>query len=208
MASWSAENATKAYLQTLKMGKGENEPDAAEFISALAAGNNKKLMVTACAGTAGSIILALVAAAHQTGGRVVCILPGPNELQASQSALGHHARCIEFVVGDAETLLSKDYKSGDFILVDCNINNLKGVLVVAQRAVSHGGALVVGYNARHEGSWLSELKAQFLPIGEGLMVAKTAAGRRIGGGGEKKSHWVVEIDKHTGEEHFFRITSP
>ncbi|XP_021677858.1 uncharacterized protein LOC110662986 isoform X2 [Hevea brasiliensis] len=69
MACWSAENATKAYLRALKMGKRSKEPDMAEFISALAAGNNAQLMVVASARVAGSTTLPLVAAAQQTGGQ-------------------------------------------------------------------------------------------------------------------------------------------
>ncbi|KAL7229575.1 hypothetical protein ACSBR2_008142 [Camellia fascicularis] len=73
MACWSTENATKAYLRTLKLGRKANKPDVdiAEFISALAAGNNAQLMVVTCAGAADSTALALVAAVHQTGGRVI-----------------------------------------------------------------------------------------------------------------------------------------
>ncbi|KAL0317680.1 UNVERIFIED_CONTAM: hypothetical protein Sangu_2182300 [Sesamum angustifolium] len=76
MAGWSAENATNAYLRAMKMAKRAKEPDSAEFISALVAGNNARLIVVACADAADSTALALVAAAHQTGGRVVCIVSG------------------------------------------------------------------------------------------------------------------------------------
>lgn len=69
------------------------------------------------------------------------------------------------------------------------------------------GGLVVGYNALHRGSWQSdrELKAHFLPIGEGLLVTRT--GKKNGGG--NRSHWVVKVDKYcSGEEHVFRIKDP
>ncbi|KAF5207348.1 Peptidyl-trna hydrolase ict1 protein [Thalictrum thalictroides] len=59
MACWSAENATKAYLRTLKMGKRNKQPDVAEFVSALAAGNSAQLMVDVCSGIAGATTLAL-----------------------------------------------------------------------------------------------------------------------------------------------------
>ncbi|TQE05310.1 hypothetical protein C1H46_009085 [Malus baccata] len=62
MACCSAENATKAYLKTLKMAQKANKPDVIEFISTLVAGNNAKLMVVACAGAADSKTLALAAA--------------------------------------------------------------------------------------------------------------------------------------------------
>ncbi|XWS77214.1 hypothetical protein CRYUN_Cryun01aG0242500 [Craigia yunnanensis] len=210
MACWSAENATKAYLRTLKMGKGGKEPDVAEFISAIAAGNNAQLMAMTCAGVAGSTALALVAAARQTGGRVVCILNSLDCYDASKSALGNYGDCINFVIGDAKTLLT-DYKTADFVLIDCNISDHKAVLKVAQEGAKHGGALIVGYNALHkEPGWSSdEFKTHFLPIGEGLLVIRKGAPSKTGDrvNSRKRSRWVVKIDKWTGEEHVFRITS-
>lgn len=180
----------------------------AEFISAFAAGNNARLMVMICASIAGSTTLALVAAAHQTFGRVVCILSGLEELHASKKALGPYAICVEFVVGDARTLLLDDhYKGADFVLIDCNINEHRGVFLAAKENAKQDGALVIGYNALHKGSWGSELKTHFLPIGEGLLVTRIAA-TNVVGSGRKRSRWVVKVDKYTGEEHVFRITSP
>lgn len=179
----------------------------AEFISALAAGNNAQLMVMICASVTGSTALALVAAAHQTRGRVVCILSGLDELHASNKALGPYANCVEFVVGDARTLLLDDqYKGADFVLIDCHISEHRGVFLAAKKNAKHDGALLVGYNALHKGSWWSELKTHFLPIGEGLLVTRIAA-TNVVSGGPKRSRWVVKVDKCTGEEHVFRITS-
>ncbi|GMP24172.1 hypothetical protein CsSME_00001534 [Camellia sinensis var. sinensis] len=130
MACWSVENATKAYLRTLKLGKKANEPDVdiAEFISALAAGNNDQLMVVTCAGAADSTTLALVAAAHQTSGRVICILHGLEQLRLSKDALGHNASHVEFVIGEAQNLLLNNYLEADFVLIDCNLRNHDDVL--------------------------------------------------------------------------------
>ncbi|XP_059459201.1 uncharacterized protein LOC132188690 [Corylus avellana] len=205
--AWSAENATKAYIRALKMAKIGKEPDVAEFISALVAGNNAQLMAMICPSIAGSTALALVAAAHQTGGRVVCILSGLNELHASKKALGPYANCVEFAVGDARTLLLDDYKGADFVLIDCHINEHKGVFFAAKKNAKHDGALIVGYNALHKGSWWSELNTHFLPIGEGLLVTRIAA-TNAASGSLKRSRWLVKVDKCTGEEHVFRITSP
>ncbi|GMY09357.1 DUF1442 family protein [Fagus crenata] len=207
MSCWSADYATKAYLRTLKMGERGKEPDVTEFISALAAGNNAQLMVMVCASIAGATTLALVAAAHQTGGRVVCILSGLEELHASKKALGHYAKWVEFVIGDARTLFLDAYKGADFVLIDCDINDHKGVFLAAQKVAKHERAIIVGYNALHKGSWWTELKTHFLPIGEGLLVTRIAATDMVGGG-QKRSRWVVAIDKFTGEEHVFRVTSP
>ncbi|XP_022769681.1 uncharacterized protein LOC111313285 [Durio zibethinus] len=212
MACWSAENATKAYLRALKMGKRGKEPDVAEFISAIAAGNNAQLMVMTCAGVTGPTALALVAAARQTGGRVVCILNSLDFYDASRRALGNYADCINFVIGDAKTLLN-DYESADFFLIDCNISDDKAVLRAAQEGAKHGGALIVGYNALHKGPGgrsPDEFNTHFLPIGEGLLVIRKGTPSKAGYGvsTRRRSHWVVKIDKLTGEEHVFRITSP
>ncbi|KAH7557484.1 hypothetical protein ACOSP7_027255 [Xanthoceras sorbifolium] len=221
MACWSAENATKAYLKTLKMGQTAKEPNEAEFISALAAGNNAQLMVVACAYAVNASTLALVAAAHQTGGRVVCILQGLEELILSKKILGlDAANHVEFVIGDAQNLMSTHYREADFVLIDCNLENHEGVLRAVQASgcrKRNGGAVMVGYNAFSKGSWPSGgSKTQLLPIGEGLLVTRittTAPASHVnkiidGGLGRRKSHWIVKFDQCTGEEHVFRVRFP
>ncbi|XP_010276655.1 PREDICTED: uncharacterized protein LOC104611336 [Nelumbo nucifera] len=214
MACWSAENATQAYLRTVKMGKRAKEPDVAEFVSALAAGNSSQVMVEVCAGVAGATTIALVAAAHQTGGQVVCILPGLEELHLSEEALGPNADCVEFVAGDAKSILVNNYIGADFVLIDCTLEGHEGVFGVVQAsAKKKGGAVVVGYNACKGSGWRSddESKTQLLPIGEGLLVSRIPATTKIrggdGGSTGRRSRWVVTVDKCTGEEHVFRITS-
>lgn len=108
--------------------KRAKEPDVSEFISALAAGNNAQLMVVACAGAADSTTLALVAAAQQTGGTVICILSGVDKLNPSLEFLHDNARHVEFVIGDAKTLVINDYRRADCIVIDCNLNNCEGIL--------------------------------------------------------------------------------
>ncbi|KAI3783807.1 hypothetical protein L1987_42894 [Smallanthus sonchifolius] len=200
MGYWSAANATEAYIKTMKMGKRANEPDVAEFISAIAADkcaeNNGQLMVVACAATAGLTTLGLIAVSHQTGGRLICIVKGEEELQSSKQALvNSDANQVEFVVGDAQSLLSNEYKSADFVVMDCNLENheriLEGVQIDREKST-----IVLGYNAIWKDSWMwSRLNSQLLPIGEGLS------------GGGRLSRWVVKVDKCTGEEHVFRIKS-
>ncbi|MCD9644564.1 hypothetical protein HAX54_032847 [Datura stramonium] len=210
MACWSAENATKAYLRAIKMGKRAKEPEMAEFISALAAGNNAQLMVVACAGVADSATaLALVAAAHQTGGRVICIVGSADKLIQSIESLGDNSRYVEFVAGDANTLLMNDYTEADFVLIDCNLNNCEGILQTAR--MMGGNVSVLGYNALCMGSWRCQsFNAHLLPIGEGLLVMTTNKTAKKGGNlgvSGKKSRWIVKVDKCTGEEHVFRIKS-
>ncbi|KAL9375821.1 hypothetical protein Peur_032700 [Populus x canadensis] len=211
MGYWSAENATNAYLKTLRMGQKANEPDEAEFISALAAGNNAQLMVVACVNAATTTTVALVAAAHQTGGRVVCILPGHQELQLSKKILGCDACHVEFVIGEARSLLLSHYSEADFVLIDCNLENHDGILGAVRAGRKRNGAVIVGYNAFSKRSWRSGgSKTQLLPIGGGLLVTRIATDAKIadGRGCGKRSHWVVKVDKCTGEEHVFRVRLP
>ncbi|CAI0404362.1 unnamed protein product [Linum tenue] len=214
--NWSAENATNAFLKTLKMVKEQGqrsskEPESAEFISALAAGNNSQLIVVASAtptATTSFMLSALVTAAHQTGGRVVCIHRTQHETELSRRALGSRSRKVGFVTGEAHELLSSSaqYSGADFVLIDCHLDNHEGILgAVQQQAGSNqNGAVVVGYNAFGSGSWGSDgrWRTQLLPIGEGLLVTRMAPPAR------NKSRWVVKVDKCTGEEHVFRIRSP
>ncbi|KAL1558885.1 hypothetical protein AAHA92_09295 [Salvia divinorum] len=193
MAVWSAENATNAYLRTIKMGERSKEPDTAEFISALVAGTSARLMVVACAGAADCTTLALVAAAYQTGGQVVCILGGASELQVSRRALGESGADVKFVVGSAEILLTGEYSEADCVVVDCRITNCQRILESAR-----SDALVLGYNAFCRGFEFDN-DAHLLPIGAGLLVRR----RRT----EKGGRWVVTVDKCTGEEHVFRVRS-
>ncbi|XP_027367627.1 uncharacterized protein LOC113873624 [Abrus precatorius] len=214
MACWSAENATKAYLSTLKMGQKGKEPDVAEFISALAAGNNAQLMVVACAAAAHSTTLALVAAAHQTGGQVICIVPGHEELKASRKALGMASHQVQFMIGEAQELLCDQYEAADFVLIDCNLENHEEILKAVQEGRKQNGTVVVGYNAFScRGSCLScGSKTQLLPIGEGLLVTRfgvtDTSPKYATRMGKIKSRWVVKVDKCTGEEHVFRVRFP
>ncbi|KAJ0970980.1 hypothetical protein J5N97_018939 [Dioscorea zingiberensis] len=202
--AWSAENATKAFLRTLKTGNNAMEPDVAEFISAMAAGSGARLMVDVCADSAGSTTLALIAAAQQTGGRVVCVVPGADELHSSVMSLGVQAENVELVMGDARELLMGEYRGADFVLVDCDLAGHEGVFRAAQAgAMEACGGVVVGYNAFHKetcGSW-GGLRVELLPIGEGLRVSRVPPAA-------KRSQWVVRVDECTGEEHVFRVRSP
>lgn len=184
--------------------KRSKEPDAAEFISALAAGKNAQLMVVVCGASATPAALALVAASRQTSGRVVCIQHKAEDLHKLENDLGSYATHVEFVLGDAKTLLLREYKGADFVLIDCDLDDHRGVFLAAQRGAKNGsGGLVVGYNALNKGSSLGNcgFMTHFLPIGKGLLVCKVPKASN------KRSRWVVKVDKCTGEEHVFRIRS-
>ncbi|XP_074572332.1 uncharacterized protein LOC141828847 [Curcuma longa] len=208
--AWSAENATKAFLRTLKLGNKAAEPDVAAFVSALAAGSGSRLLVDVPAGPAGPTMLALLTAAQQTGGRAACIVRGPEELRASIEFLGpEHAARVNLVVGDAARLLLGGGGLGgaDFVLVDCRLENHARVFGAAQASAAEaGGGFVVVRNAALcdlpavDGSGRG-LRVDLLPIGGGLRVCRVPTAAR-------RSQWVVRVDECTGEEHVFRITSP
>ncbi|KAL8148171.1 uncharacterized protein LOC141706184 [Apium graveolens] len=215
MACWSAENATKAYLRTIQMGNNDKEPNVAEFISALSAGKNAQMMVVAGATAAGSPTLGLVAAAHQTGGRVICIVRGEEELYTSMDTLGCNASRVEFVVGEPQILLLSEYKNADLVVIDCNLENREEIFKAVQLSAGRNkltNTTVLGYNVFCKDSWQrGGSKTQFLPIGNGLLMTTIAAkvdfsGSQNGGLG-KRSRWIVKVDKCTGEEHVFRVRS-
>lgn len=156
-------------------------------------------MVVACAGAADCTTLALVAAAYQTGGEVVCIVGGANELQLSRSQLGESAADVKFVIGDAESLLASEYREADCVVVDCRINKCREIIQIAIGVGTK--TMVLGYNAFGRGFELDD--AHLLPIGEGLLVRRAAPPLPP----KRRSRWVVRVDKFTGEEHVFRVTS-
>lgn len=208
-------NSDLDFLNFLQ-GKSAKEPNGAEFISALAAGNNAQFIVAACASFVDYTTLALVAAAQQTGGRVVCILPGIQELHLSEKILGHtNTNDVEFIVGNAGEMLLNCYKEADFLAVDCNLENHETILKAVQESSRLNNTIVLGYNAFCKGSWRnSGLNTQLLPIGEGLLLRRVAAAAAAAESkissraAARRGHWIVKVDKCTGEEHVFRVRSP
>lgn len=199
------------------------EPDSKEFISALAAGMNAKLIVEVTSEVSTSTI-ALAAAARQTGGKLVCILPEPR-LDESQKAIHHSGLddMVEFRTEDPETLLPS-YENIDFSLVDCkadNYNNLLKMLDVnPTRSVVVADNLVEGRHGLEghvKGSKENKVivRSTSHPIGQGMEVTMIGNGdgishggrerRSIGGRRNSKSKWVVKVDEKNGEEHIFRM---
>ncbi|KAJ0681670.1 hypothetical protein HanPI659440_Chr16g0638671 [Helianthus annuus] len=215
MGYWSAANGTEAYIRTMKMGKRANEPDVAEFISAIAAGNNAQFMVVACAQRRRLIVTRGCTRPPQCfGGSLVCIVKGIEELESSKHILNSDANQVEFVVGNAESLLSNEYKSADFVVIDCYLENHEGILGAIQNN-REKSTIVLGCNAYWKDSWVwSRSNSHLFPIGEGLLLmrvpgkSQNSGGRNGGSRGERRSRWVVKVDKCTGEEHVFRIRLP
>ena len=160
-------------------------------------------------------LLALVAAAHQTGGQVICIAPTRIELQSSKHALKSDASFVKFVIGNPHDLLLNECKEADFFLIDCGLEDYEGIMrgLVHARKGDEKRGVMVGFNAFCKGStwqW-GGLGTHLLPIGDGLLVTKMGGccgNVKRGKDLVRKSNWVVKIDKCTGEEHVFRVRSP
>ncbi|CAN6483491.1 unnamed protein product [Victoria cruziana] len=231
---WSPTSATNAFFEALKLCKGDHgnheecEPHTCEFLSALAAGMSAKLIVEITSSVTLSTI-ALAAAARQTGGRLICIIPEPMTLNGKSTSLIRDLGLkdtVEFQVGDPFELLPK-YQNIDFSLVDCgredNIGLFKLLDVNPRRSVVVANNL--GMGRRGMGKYVKKrvLKGKVVrtvthPIGREMEVTKIGrkdefetSCRGRGGPGEPtrssggKSKWVIRIDEESGEEHIFRV---
>jgi predicted O-methyltransferase YrrM len=207
------------------------EPGSSEFVSALAAGMRSKLIVEVTSGVSPSTI-ALAAAARQTGGRLVCILPEPVLLESKRVIKDLGLKdLVEFRTGDPSELLH-NYENIDFSLVDCKNDdytrflkcldvNPKRSVVVANNLVGEKKGLQGHLRGMKDKVVVRSLKN---PIGKGMEV--TMIGKKeeidkknwVGGGarsgmairsasmkGTCKSKWVVKVDEESGEEHIFRV---
>ncbi|KAB2595849.1 hypothetical protein D8674_031299 [Pyrus ussuriensis x Pyrus communis] len=234
MMEWSAASATNAYFDTLKLVSNVSnvltpnsysfllcndcgrqcgswktqEPGSNEFVSALAAGMNAKLIVEVTSTVSPSTI-ALGAAAKQTGGKLVCILSQP-VLDESKKVIRDSGLkdSVEFKTGNPSELLS-NYENIDFSLVDCKNDEytrlLKLLDVNARKSVVVANNLV-GERKELEGHL--GVKGKRVPvrstknsIGKGMEV--TMIGKNTEESG--KSKWVVKVDEQSGEEHIFRV---
>ncbi|WOL02202.1 hypothetical protein Cni_G10921 [Canna indica] len=236
--SWSRENAANAYLDTLKLraqGSGRRnealksvEPECNEFISAMAAGMGAKLIVEVSPEPSQSTI-ALAAAARQTGGRLVCILPEQASTPVASSTKEAMEESglndmVEFKVGDPHQLLP-EYENIDFSLVNCKSDSYRDILklldvnprramVVANHLGGGREGLRGDVRGVKKGAQVRSLKRA---IGEGMevtMIGRMDEGterKRRGGVGKRrsqdlsKSKWVKSIDEESGEEHIFRV---
>ncbi|XP_073000100.1 uncharacterized protein [Typha latifolia] len=235
---WSPKSATNAYIDTLKLCKHDNkrrndahkpvEPETSEFISALAAGMSAQLIVEVSS-EASQSTLALAAAARETGGRLVCILPEEESLEASKDVIEESGLndMVKFEVGNPSELLPK-YENIDFSLVDCKTESYKDLLRLLD--VNPSRSVVVANNLREGKEGLcgdvpcvknGEIRSMKHPIGEGMEVTmigkrdefgirdrkgsrsiRVGQGRRIA---RSNSKWVTKIDEESGEEHIYRI---
>ncbi|KAK7258503.1 hypothetical protein RIF29_24082 [Crotalaria pallida] len=233
MMEWSATCATRAYLDTLQLCSTHKiqygswrvqEPGSNEFVSALAAGMKAKLIVEVTSGSSSSSTIALAAAARQTGGRLVCILPEP-ELDESKEVIRNSGLNdqVEFRTEDPSMLLPC-YENIDFSLVDCkderyvkllnllDVNPTRSVVVANNLAGDKKG--LDGYVRRKDHDEKVAVRSLKHPIGKGMevtMISKNDENdKRLGvrshhGRKRNKSKWVAKFDEESGEEHIFRV---
>lgn len=197
------------------------EPGSNEFVSALAAGMKAKLIVEVTS-RASSSTIALAAAAKQTGGRLVCILPDSvlDESKQVVRASGLNDQ-VEFRTEDPSDLLPY-YENIDFSLVDCkdesytrllnllDINPTRSVVVANNLGGDRKG---LGGYARRKDEKVA-VRTLKHPIGKGMEVTMISMNgeteNRLGvreyhGRKRNKSMWVAKFDEESGEEHIFRV---
>ncbi|XP_061372883.1 uncharacterized protein LOC133315302 [Gastrolobium bilobum] len=230
---WSATCATRAYLDTLQLCNNHKreygswrmqEPGSNEFVSALAAGMKAKLIVEVTSRASPSTV-ALAAAARQTGGRLVCILPEP-VLDESKDVIRNSGLedQVEFRTEEPSKLLPY-YENIDFSLVDCTYENYARLLnlldvnptrsvVVANNLFGDKKGLDLGGYVRRKDEKVA-VRSLKHPIGKGMEVTMfskndEAEMRLFGVRGHhsrkrNKSKWVAKFDEESGEEHIFRV---
>ncbi|KAJ0960719.1 hypothetical protein J5N97_001415 [Dioscorea zingiberensis] len=125
---WSPLHAMQAYMHTLQLCKDNCknsvilEPKSMEFISALAAGNQAKLMVDISSVGISPLTLALAVAAKQTGGLLLCIRSHLQTLQETKTHLENFHLCdvVELKLGNPSEVV-KQYENIDFAVVDSRV---------------------------------------------------------------------------------------
>ncbi|ONK73151.1 uncharacterized protein A4U43_C04F27800 [Asparagus officinalis] len=167
MGCWSPLNAMKAYVHTLQLCKDYSddqtdsnanagtskliEPECVEFISALAAGNQSRLMIDVTSDGVSPSTLALAIAARHTNGRLICVCPDrPSLAQAKSQLQGFGLQdAVDFQIGDPCCVI-KQYKNVDFAAVDHRIDNCDEVLFSLD--MNPDGSIVVLSNLFRGGS--------------------------------------------------------
>lgn len=198
----------------------------------MAAGMKAKLIVEVTSGVSSSTI-ALAAAARQTGGRLVCILPEPILAESKKVIKDSGLKdIVDFQTGDPHELLPH-YEHIDFSLVDCKMDDHDQLLQLID--VNPRRAVVVAKNLERGRKGLAghvrgmdhdrvPIRSTKHPIGKGGMEVtmigqchsieighqgrENREKKSRGGGAKKstgKSKWVVKVDEESGEEHIFRV---
>ncbi|XP_011034232.1 PREDICTED: uncharacterized protein LOC105132424 [Populus euphratica] len=211
---WTPDTALKAYVCTIKTCENFMESSVAEFLSAMAAGWNAKLIVESWSkGGPIATSIGLAVAARHTCGRHVCVVPDEGSRSEYVKTM-HLAGMLEteVLVGEVEEVMA-GLVGVDFLVVDCKRRDFVRFLRLAK--LSPKGAVLACKNAFQKSAagfrWHGALargtrvvKTVLLPVGQGLDMAHIGS---HGGSESSKgspSRWIRHIDQKSGEEHVFR----
>ncbi|CAI9093826.1 OLC1v1029408C1 [Oldenlandia corymbosa var. corymbosa] len=209
---WSAETASKAFIDTVKTCKLSHESSVAELISAMAAGWNAKLIVeTWSKGGMMQTSIGLAIASHYAGGKHVCIVPDEESKTEYVQAMEKAGKPVpEVKVGKPEELVG-GIEGIDFMVVDSSRKDFANIFRVAK--LGERGAVLICKNASSRAAsdfgWRNVLDGKtrivrhvFLPVGNGLDIVHVGA--TISGPKKGPSRWIKHVDRKTGEEIFIR----
>lgn len=215
---WSPETASKAYIDTVKRASESQNPGDAEFLSAMAAGYNAKLIVevrrsmnVGGGGIATSVGLAV--AAEHTHGRYVCVVADEASRRDYVNAMQEVNVTLPEVVVAGEVERVVDGLEGvDFLVVQ---GRCGGREIFRRAKLSRRGAVLVYKGASKTAAssrfcWggvvdsrnLRIVKSVSLPLENGLEIAYVAEndGKTL----KSPKRWIRHIDVQSGEEHVFR----
>ncbi|CAL9108070.1 unnamed protein product [Musa textilis] len=214
MGCWSPLDAMKAYMHTLQLCKDYYseeegaarssklvEPECMEYIAALAAGNQARSMLDIESGGMSPSILALAAAARQTGGRLVCVRHEQAHIEALRRQIESLdlADVVECKRGEPLESI-RQLESVDFAVVDHRLEHCRE-LVSAIDVNPRGSVVVVSnlFQGRRAAASYGQLvkeravaKSVVLPFGEGMEVTRIGrTGKRGYHGGRRATRKFV-----------------
>ena len=152
-----------------------------EFLSALAAGNQAKLMVQVLSNEGvNPLTMALAVAAKHCGGWFVCFLDQEQDIEDSKSQLSCYdlEDAVEFMHGNPCEVITQ-FKNIDFAVIDCKFKdylrlfqiidlNRRGSIVVLTNLVRKGNGACFGEVLRGK----REIECVTLSIGEGMELTR------------------------------------
>ncbi|KAJ4829311.1 hypothetical protein Tsubulata_037947 [Turnera subulata] len=194
---WSPHDAMKAYLQTLELCKEQSkentshgastsaiEPKCPEFVSALAAGKQARLIVEISSEGITPLTIALSVAAKHSGGRLVCIIShqeGQQKKNTTHSPDHDFEDVIEVVYGNDPEGMIMQYKNIDFAVIDGKLEFHPKFL--ERISVNPRGSIIVRHNLHCRehgvmsvGDYVCNankgVECVTLPIGEGMELTR------------------------------------
>lgn len=154
-------------------------PASAEFLCTLAAGIEARKILE-IGGSSGISTIALAAAAHATGGKVISLEIEPIRQAESKQTIARLGlgNFVDFRLGDAAQVLP-ELIDLEFVLIDCEKDDYvrffdmlrmhPGGLIVADNILSHQLTAYASHVQSRPGA-----KSITLPIGQGLEITRVA----------------------------------